>query len=209
MVREFIRGYRRSLQTDRRVLLEQFRFVDLARKVVGVGSVGTRAWIGLFLGLDGQDPLFLQVKEADRSVLEGFAGKSEYSNHGERVVAGQHLMQASSDIFLGWRRLTNPMDGIERDYYIRQLKDWKGSAEIDAMIPEGMTAYGRMCGWTLARAHARSGDRVAIAAYMGSSDVFDRAIVDFSEAYADQNERDYAALEEAVKTGRVVAETGL
>ena len=208
-VREFIRGYRRSLQTDRRVLLEQYRFVDLARKVVGVGSVGTRAWIGLFLGLDGQDPLFLQVKEAQRSVLEGFAGHSEYSNHGERVVAGQHLMQATSDIFLGWRRLANPVEGIERDFYIRQLKDWKGSAEIDAMVPEGMTVYGRLCGWTLARAHARSGDRVAIGAYMGSSDVFDRAIVDFSEAYADQNEKDYAALVEAVKSGRVVAQTGL
>ncbi|MGN6378720.1 MAG: DUF2252 domain-containing protein [Gaiellales bacterium] len=209
LVREFIRGYRRSLQTDRRVLLEQYRFADLARKVVGVGSVGTRAWIALFLGIDSGDPLFLQVKEAQRSVLEGFAGKSEYSNHGERVVAGQHLMQASSDIFLGWRRLTNPQDGVERDFYIRQLKDWKGSAEIDAMVPEGMTAYGRMCGWTLARAHARSGDRIAIASYMGTGDVFDRAIVEFSEAYADQNEKDYAALVEAVKTGRVVAQTGL
>ena len=209
MVRDFIRGYRRSLQTDRRVLLEQFRFVDLARKVVGVGSVGTRAWIALFLGLNGQDPLFLQIKEAQDSVLEGFAGRSGYSNHGERVVAGQHLMQATSDIFLGWRRMHHPIEHVERDFYIRQLKDWKGSAEIETMVPEGMGVYGRLCGWTLARAHARSGDRVAIAAYLGSSDVFDRAIIDFSEAYADQNERDYGLLVEAVKSGRVVAETGL
>ena len=167
MVHEFIRGYRRTLQTDRRTLLEQFRFVDLARKVVGVGSVGTRAWIGLFLGKDGQDPLFLQVKEAQPSVLEEFVGKSGYSSHGERVVAGQHLMQASSDIFLGWRTMSNPVEKIDRDFYVRQLKDWKGSAELDGMTPEAMGVYGRLCGWTLARAHARSGDRIAIASYLG------------------------------------------
>lgn len=205
---DFVRGYRRSLQTDRRVLMEQYRFVHLARKVVGVGSVGSRAWIALFLGLDGEDPLFLQVKEAQASVLEEYVGKSGYANHGERVVAGQHLMQASSDIFLGWRRMTGP-DGVERDFYARQLKDWKGSAEIEVMIPEGMTLYGQMCGWTLARAHARSGDRVAIATYLGSSDTFDRALAEFAEAYADQNERDYGALVEAVKSGRITAETGL
>jgi uncharacterized protein (DUF2252 family) len=208
MVHEFVRGYRRTLQTDRRVLLEQFRFVDLARKVVGVGSVGTRAWIGLFQGKDGDDPLFLQVKEAQASVLEEFVGKSGYSSHGERVVAGQHLMQASSDIFLGWRSMANPVENIERDFYVRQLKDWKGSAELEGMTPEAMAVYGRLCGWTLARAHARSGDRVAIASYLGSSDVFDRAIIQFSEAYADQNERDHAALAKAAKSGRVEVESG-
>ena len=208
IVHDFVRGYRQSLQTDRRVLLEQYRFVDLARKVVGVGSVGTRAWIALFLGLDGQDPLFLQVKEAQASVLEDYVGKSGYTNHGERVVAGQHLMQASSDIFLGWRGMTG-VDGIERDFYARQLKDWKGSAEIELMVPEGMALYGQMCGWTLARAHARSGDRVAIASYLGGNDTFDRAIAEFAEAYADQNERDYQALVDAVKSGRITAQTGL
>jgi uncharacterized protein (DUF2252 family) len=207
-VHEFVRGYRQSLQTDRRILLEQYRFVHLARKVVGVGSVGTRAWIALFLGLDGQDPLFLQVKEAQASVLEEYVAKSGYSNHGERVVAGQHLMQASSDIFLGWKRMTG-VDGIARDFYVRQLKDWKGSAEVESMAPEGMGHYGQMCGWTLARAHARSGDRVAIATYLGGNDTFDRALAEFAEAYADQNEQDYNALVDAVKSGRITAETGL
>ena len=209
MVHDFIRGYRRTLQTDRRMLLEEFRFVDLARKVVGVGSVGTRAWIGLFLGKDGQDPLFLQVKEAQPSVLEEFVGKSGYASHGERVVAGQHLMQASSDIFLGWRTLSNPIEKVERDFYVRQLKDWKGSAEIEGMAPDAMGVYGRLCGWTLARAHARSGDRIAIASYLGSGDAFDRAIIQFSEAYAEQNERDYAALAKAAKAGRVEVKAGL
>lgn len=209
VLHEFIRGYRRTLQTDRRALLEQFRFIHLARKVVGVGSVGTRAWIALFMGLDGQDPLFLQVKEAQASVLEQFAGKSGYSSHGERVVAGQHLMQASSDIFLGWRKMTNPIEGIERDFYVRQLKDWKGSAEIEGMDPKAMAVYAGMCGWTLARAHARSGDRVAIAAYLGGGDSFDRAITEFSEAYADQNQRDYDALKAAADSGAVEAQTGL
>ena len=205
---EFVRGYRRSLQSDRRVLLEQYRFVDLARKVVGVGSVGTRCWIALFLGRDGQDPLFMQIKEAQASVLEEFTGKSGYADHGERVVAGQHLMQAASDILLGWRRWTGD-DGVERDFYVRQLKDWKESANVEAMTPEGMAIYGRMCGWTLARAHARSGDRIAIAAYLGGSDAFDRALSEFAEDYADQNERDYAALTDAVASGRLTAETGL
>ena len=209
LLREFIRGYRRSLQSDRRVLLEQFRFVHLARKVVGVGSVGTRAWIALFMGLNGQDPLFLQVKEAQSSVLEEFAGKSGFSDPGQRVVAGQHLMQASSDIFLGWRGLTNPVDGVERTFYVRQLKDWKGSAEVAGMTAAAMTVYARLCGWTLARAHARSGDRVAIAAYLGRGDVFDRAIAEFSEAYADQNQRDYDTLRAAVDAGTVEAQLGL
>jgi len=209
VVQEFVRGYRRTLQSDRRLLLEQFRFVDMARKVVGVGSVGTRAWIALFMGLDGTDPLFLQIKEAQPSVLEEFAGKSRAASAGERVVNGQHLMQSSSDIFLGWRRMPTPLDGAERDFYVRQLKDWKGSAEVEQMIPSGMAVYGRLCGWTLARAHARSGDRVALAAYLGSSDAIDSAMAEFAESYADQNELDYATLVEAVKSGRLVAETGL
>ena len=175
-----LRGYRQTLQADRRVLLEEFRMVDLARKVVGVGSVGTRAYIALLLGRDGTDPLFLQFKEAQPSVLERYLGKSQYKNHGERVVAGQHLMQATSDIFLGWLHVARGIDNQEHDYYGRQLKDWKGSAEVEQMIPEGMAAYGRMCGWTLARAHARSGDRIAIAAYLGGGDQFDRAIAEFS-----------------------------
>ena len=142
-------------------------------------------------------------------MLERYLGKSEYKNHGERVVAGQHLMQATSDIFLGWLHVARGIDGQEHDYYVRQLKDWKGSAEVEQMMPEGMAAYGRMCGWTLARAHARSGDRIAIAAYLGGGDQFDRAIAEFSEAYADQNEQDYNALVDAVKAGRITAQTGL
>jgi uncharacterized protein (DUF2252 family) len=208
-IRALIRQYRRTLETDRRHLLETFRFVDVARKVVGVGSVGTRAWIALFLGSDEQDPLFLQIKEAQRSVLEEFAGKSEYSNHGQRVVAGQRLMQATSDIFLGWQHTTVSLDGQERDFYVRQLKDWKGSFAFEAALPAGAAAYGRVCGWTLARAHARSGDRIAIASYLGTGDVFDQAIATFSETYADQNERDYQALKQAVEDGRITAETGL
>jgi hypothetical protein len=206
---ELVRSYRNTLQRDRRVLLEQFRLVDLARKVVGVGSVGTRAWIALFLGRDGEDPLFLQMKEAEASVLEGFLGPSEFDNHGERVVTGQHLMQAQSDIFLGWLHVEAGFDGRDRDFYGRQLKDWKGSAEVEQMLPKGMATYGRLCGWTLARAHARSGDRIAIASYLGSGATFDRAIVEFSKAYAEQNERDYKALAKAVDSGRIEAETGL
>ena len=204
-----LRGYRETLEFDRRVLLEEFELTDLAHKVVGVGSVGTRAWIALMLGRDGQDPLFLQVKEADASVLEEFLGPSEFSNHGERVVVGQRLMQASSDIFLGWLHVDAGLDGKPRDFYGRQLKDWKGSAEIERMVPESMAAYGKLCGWTLARAHARSGDRIAIAAYLGNGDSFDRAILGFSQAYADQNDRDYQELAAAVKSGRITAETGL
>jgi uncharacterized protein (DUF2252 family) len=200
--------YRRTLGTDRRHLLEQFRVVQLARKVVGVGSVGTQAWIALLFGRDGQDPLFLQAKEAQASVLERFIGPSRYRNHGQRVVAGQRLMQAASDILLGWDRDAG-IDGQERDFYLRQLRDWKASMEVEAMRPKAMAIYARMCGWTLARAHARSGDRVAIAAYLGKGDVFDRAMANFGEAYADQNERDYQALRDAVKAGTIAAQTGL
>jgi len=205
-VTNLIAGYRRTLQTDRRYLLEQFEFADMARKVVGVGSVGTRCWIVLMLGRDGSDPLFLQAKEAERSVLEEFAGTSEYANHGQRVVAGQRLMQAASDIFLGWQRSQADPDGTRHDYYIRQLRDQKLSADVEAMTPAAMRVYGELCGWTLARAHARSGDRIAIAAYLGRSAVFDEAIAEFAAAYADQNERDYQALAAAVASGRVASE---
>ena len=204
-----LRGYGETLEYDRRMVLENFELTDLAHKVVGVGSVGTRAWIALMLGRDGQDPLFLQVKEADASVLEEFLGPSEFSNHGERVVVGQRLMQASSDIFLGWLHVDAGLDGKPRDFYARQLKDWKGSAEIEQMVPKAMAAYGKLCGWTLARAHARSGDRIAIATYLGNNDTIDRAILDFSKAYAYQNDLDYQALNAAIKTGKITAETGL
>jgi uncharacterized protein (DUF2252 family) len=206
---QLVRRYRGTLETDRRYLLEQFRFVHLARKVVGVGSVGTRAWIGLFLGRDNQDPLFLQMKEAQESVLERFVGKSAYPNHGQRVVAGQRLMQATSDIFLGWDRVSSGLDGRSRDFYVRQLRDMKGSAEVESMIPSGMEIYARICAQTLARAHARSGDRIAIASYLGKGPVFDQAIVEFSAEYAEQNERDYELLQAAVKKGTIKAETGL
>jgi uncharacterized protein (DUF2252 family) len=208
-LRTLLRWYRESLEPDRRVLLEQFNLTDFARKVVGVGSVGTRAWIALLLGRDGQDPLFLQFKEAEASVLGEVLGPSEFSNHGQRVVVGQRLMQATSDIFLGWLHVDTGLDGRARDFYARQLKDWKGSAEIEQMIPKGMAAYGKLCGWTLARAHARSGDRIAIAAYLGTGDSFDRALVEFSKAYADQNDRDYQALDAAVNAGRIDAQKGL
>jgi uncharacterized protein (DUF2252 family) len=208
-LRDLLRGYRNSLEFDRRILLEEYELHDVARKVVGVGSVGTRAWIALLLGRDNSDPLFLQIKEAEASVLEPFLSPSEFDNHGQRVVSGQRLMQAVSDIFLGWFTVPNGMDGKRHDYYVRQLKDWKGSAEIEQMKPTGMSAYGRVCGWTLARAHARSGDRIAIAAYLGGGDQFDRAILDFTGAYAEQNERDYKELAAAVDSGRIVAERGL
>ena len=207
-LRGLLRSYRRTLETDRRVLLEDFEYVHAARKVVGVGSVGTRAWIVLLLGRDGQDPLFLQAKEAQESVLERFVGRSKYPNAGQRVVAGQRLMQAASDIFLGWQRVTG-IDGEVRDFYLRQLRDWKGSADVDTMSANLMTTYARVCGATLARAHARSGDRIAIASYLGKTDVFDRAIASFATAYADQNERDYQTLLDAVKSGRIEAQTGL
>ena len=206
---QLLRLFRATLQHDRRVLLEQFELSDFARKVVGVGSVGTRAWIALLFGRDTEDPLFLQMKEAEASVMEEYLVPSVFANHGERVVAGQRLMQATSDIFLGWVHVPAGTDGQPRDFYGRQLKDWKGSAEIEQMVPTGMAAYGRLCGWTLARAHARSGDRVAIASYLGGGDAFDRAILEFSKAYADQNERDYNTLAAAVKSGRIVAQTGV
>jgi uncharacterized protein (DUF2252 family) len=199
-----IARYQRTLETDRRFLLHQFEFTDMARKVVGVGSVGTRCWIVLMLGRDGADPLFLQVKEAEASVLSRFAGASRYANQGQRVVAGQRLMQASSDIFLGWQR-TEDLDGRPRDFYVRQLRDWKFSLDIQVMVPRDMRMYGQLCGWTLARAHARSGDRIAIAAYLGGADVFDRAITQFAAAYADQNQRDHDALANAVASGRITA----
>ena len=205
---DLIETYRATLQPDRRRLLERFRYADLARKVVGVGSVGTRAWIVLMLGRDDDDPLFLQCKEAQASVLEPFAGAAEQEHHGQRVVEGQRLMQSASDIFLGWVRTTG-IDGVERDFYVRQLWDWKSSADLEAMEPDGMADYARLCAWTLARAHARSGDAIAIAAYLGSSDVFDRAIADYAEAYADQNERDHAALVAALDARRLPGERGV
>jgi uncharacterized protein (DUF2252 family) len=201
-----VAGYRDTLPTDRRYLLDQFEVADLARKVVGVGSVGTRCWIVLLLGRDGADPLFLQVKEADESVLSRFAGASEYANQGQRVVAGQRLMQASSDIFLGWQRTEAGLDDDQPcDYYVRQLRDWKLSLDVEAMAPPDMRLYGELCGWTLARAHARSGDRIAIAAYLGARPVFDHAIAEFAQAYADQNEKDYQQLGEAAQAGRIIA----
>lgn len=208
-IEQLLHGYRSTLETDRRELLAQYRPVDMARKVVGVGSVGTRCWIILMFGRDAQDPLFLQAKEAGPSVLERFLGASQYPNCGQRVVAGQRLMQATPDIFLGWRRVKGLLDGKTRDFYIRQLKDWKGSADIAAMVPDSLLRYGRLCAWTLARAHARSGDRIAIGAYLGSGGVFDQAIGQFAVAYADQNERDHAALLEAIASGRVVSQPGL
>jgi uncharacterized protein (DUF2252 family) len=183
--------------------VQQFDLVHVARKVVGVGSVGTRAWVLLLEG--GEDePLFLQAKEAQASVLAGYCGSSAHENQGERVVAGQHLMQAASDIFLGWQRSTGP-DGVDRDFYVRQLRDWKLSAPVEEMVPGGMAVYAELCGWTLARAHARSGDRIAIAAYLGKSDAFERAVADFAEAYADLNEADHAALARALATDSATA----
>jgi uncharacterized protein (DUF2252 family) len=205
---ELIGQYRKTLDGDVRHLVEEYRYVHAARKVVGVGSVGTRAWIVLFLGRDSGDPLFLQVKEAERSVLEGHAGKSKFKQQGRRVVEGQRLMQAASDIFLGWLSGTGP-DGVTRDFYVRQLWDGKGSAQIERMTPETMGIYGKLCGWTLARAHARSGDRIAIAAYLGKGNAFDRAMGDFAEAYADQNEIDFEQFEAAVEKGRLKAVSGL
>ena len=205
VIHEQFRGYRATLQDDRRRLLEQFQIVDMARKVVGVGSVGTRAFIVLLQGRDQHDPLFLQVKEATASVLEDYLPRSRYKQHGERVVYGQRLLQAASDIFLGWTK------GIQanRHYYWRQLRDMKGSAEVEAMAPVGLRFYAGICGWTLARAHARSGDPVAIAAYLGKRDTFDRSITDFAHRYADQNERDYQALAKAVRSGRLQALEGV
>jgi uncharacterized protein (DUF2252 family) len=206
VVRGIIRSYRRSLPRDRRKLLERFRYVHAARKVVGVGSVGTRAWIVLLTGRDEDDPLFLQLKEAQPSVLEPYLGRSQYANNGQRVVEGQRMMQAASDLMLGWDRITG-IDGVERDYYVRQLWDAKGSALVETMDPATLGVYAEVCGWTLARAHARSGDAIAIAAYLGTGDSFDVALASFAEAYAHQNERDHRALQDAVAAGRIVAET--
>jgi len=208
VIRTTIRSYRRTLPGDRRKLLERYRVVHAARKVVGVGSVGTRAWIVLLVGRDAGDPLFLQLKEAQQSVLEPFLGKTEYQNEGQRVVEGQRLMQAASDIMLGWIRL-DAIDGVTRDFYVRQLWDAKGSVLVELMEPSAMAFYARVCGRELARAHARSGDAIAIAGYLGKSDTFDRAMATFAELYADQNERDYDALKTAVASGRVMAETGV
>jgi uncharacterized protein (DUF2252 family) len=205
VIRDQFRAYRATLQPDRRRLLEQFEIVDVARKVVGVGSVGTRAFIVLLEGRDANDPLFLQIKEASASVLEGHLPKSPYRNHGERVVQGQRLMQASSDIYLGW---TKGLD-VKRHFYWRQLRDMKGSILVEAMIPLGMEFYAGICGWTLARAHARSGDPVAIAEYLGATDAIDRSITDFCERYADQNERDYQEFLAAVRSGRLAATEGV
>jgi hypothetical protein len=206
--REVVRKYRATLPTDRKQLLEQYEFSQLARKVVGVGSVGTRAWIILLHGQRPDDILFLQAKEAEASVLERFTKKSKYDNHGARVVAGQRLMQASSDIFLGWQRSTG-LDGVPRDYYVRQLQDWKGSVDVENAIPAGMKAYAGLCAHTLARAHARSGDRVAIAWYLGNNPTFEKALCRFAETYADQNERDYEVFAKACRSGRLQAEEGI
>jgi uncharacterized protein (DUF2252 family) len=205
VIHEQFRAYRATLQDDRRHLLERFEVVDMARKVVGVGSVGTRAFIVLLQGRDARDPLFLQIKEATASVLEAYLPKSRYRQHGERVVQGQRMMQAASDIYLGW---TKGLD-VRRHFYWRQLRDMKGSADPEAMAPIGLTFYARTCGWTLARAHARSGDAVAIAEYLGGSDAFDKSITDFSERYADQNEKDYQEFVNAVKSGRLEAVEGV
>src|SRR5512132_410389 len=204
VIREQFRAYRATLRDDQRKLLERFQVVDMARKVVGVGSVGTRAFIVLLQGRDQQDPLFLQVKEATRSVLEGPLRKSRYKQHGERVVRGQRMMQAASDILLGWTRGAD----VNRYFYWRQLRDMKGSAEVETMTPLGLSLYAGICGWTLARAHARSGDPVAIAAYLGEDDQFDRSISDFAKRYADQNELDYKALADAIQSGRLQALEG-
>ena len=203
-----IRSYRRTLSGDRRRLLERYRYLHAARKVVGVGSVGTRAFIMLLLGRADNDPLFLQFKEAEASVLEPFVGKSEFSNHGQRVVEGQRLTQAASDIMLGWIR-TPGVDGVERDFYVRQLWDAKGSAQVELMEPPIMRAYASACGAELARAHARSGDAIAIASYLGNSETFDRALAQFAESYADQNDRDYKTLTKAADDGSIEVETGV
>jgi uncharacterized protein (DUF2252 family) len=207
VIKKLISSYRRTLGHQHHPL-EEYRYVHSAYKMVGVGSVGTRCYIMLMLGRDQNDPLFLQVKEAQGSVLERFAGKSTYPHHGQRVVAGQRLMQAATDIFLGWVRIKGT-DGVTRDYYVRQFHDWKGGADVDNMLVPGATLYARICGATLARGHARWGDRIAIASYLGRGDAFDRAIADFSVAYADQNERDYEAFVAAVNSGRLPARTGV
>jgi hypothetical protein len=206
--RRIMNDYRRTLDDDRRHLVGQYEYVDLARKVVGVGSVGTRAWIVLLLGRDSSDPLILQFKEAGRSVLEPHVGESRYDQGGHRVVAGQRLMQATSDIFLGWYRGIG-IDGVDRSFYVRQLRDGKGSIDIATMDPPSLAVYAGLCAWTLARAHARSADRIALASYLGTSATFDEAMVGFAHRYADQNERDHAALVAAIEQGRITALTGV
>ncbi len=206
-VRDLLRTYRRSLPPERRHLLEGYRYRHMARRVGGVGSVGTRTWIVLLTGRDDDDPLFLQVKQAGTSSLERYGGRPRARHHGQRVVHGQRLMQVDGDIFLGWLRVAWA-DGTPRDYYVRQLWDWKLGADVESMSPARLTVYGTLCGWTLARAHARSGDRVAIAAYLGRGGAFDRAVAAFAERYADQNERDHAALLEAARAGRIAVEPG-
>jgi uncharacterized protein (DUF2252 family) len=207
-LRAIFRRYRQSLPPDRRRLLEGFRYADFARKVVGVGSVGTRSWMMLLLGRDDSDALILQLKEAGPSVLEPFLGDSEYSNGAERVVQGQRLAQAASDIFLGLTRVEDEQQHA-RDFYVRQLRDWKMSIDVQGISGHGLSTYAHWCAWSLARAHARSGDRVAIAAYLGNGDAFDRAIAEFAVAYADLNDRDHAALAAAVSSGRLTAIEGV
>jgi uncharacterized protein (DUF2252 family) len=208
LIKKLLASYRRTLG-DQHHPLEEYRYVHTAYKMVGVGSVGTRCYIMLLMGRDTRDPLFLQIKEAQASVLERFAGRqSTYRHHGQRVVVGQRLMQAATDIFLGWQSIKG-LDGVTRDYYVRQFQDWKGSADVETMLVPGATLYARLCGATLARAHARWGDRIAIASYLGKGDAFDAAIAEFSIAYADQNERDYAAFTSAISSGRLVAQTGV
>jgi uncharacterized protein (DUF2252 family) len=207
-IQKMLGRYRESLPADRRHLFDSYRFVDMARKVVGVGSVGTRCWVILMMGRDGQDPLFMQAKEAEASVLEPYAGTSEFGNHGERVVEGQRLVQAAADILLGWLPAFG-LDDEDRDFYVRQLWDGKRSVKIETLSAKGLELYGAVCGWALARGHARSGDRIAIAAYLGKGVTFDEAIADFSERYADQNEHDFAALADAAKSGRIKVERDL
>ena len=209
MIHDGIRSYRKTLIGDRRHLLESYELIDVARKVVGVGSVGTRAWVALFRGNLADDTLILQMKEAEASVLERFCSRSVFKNHGQRVVEGQRFMQASSDIFLGWHRVPAGVDGRSHDYYFRQLWDWKVSVDVDSMPPETLLVYAKMCGWVMARAHARSGDRVAIASYLGTGDAFDRAIADFAAAYADQNGLDHQALVDAIAEGSIQATLGV
>ncbi|GAA1390402.1 DUF2252 domain-containing protein [Pseudonocardia kongjuensis] len=208
LLRGFLRDYRDSLPSERRVLFDGYHLVDIARKVVGVGSVGTRSWMLLLLGRDDRDPLFLQAKEAGPSVLEEYLGPAPQDSPGRRVIEGQRLMQAVGDIFLG-RQEQLGLDGVRRDFYVRQLRDWKASVEVEAMVPQGMAVYAELCGWTLARAHARSGDRVAVAAYLGSGSAFDRAMVRFAHRYADLNDRDHRSLLDAVRDGRIEATTGV
>jgi len=207
-VRTVLASYSQSLPDDRRNLLKQYEFRQIARKVVGVGSVGLRAWIVLMLGRDRGDPLFLQLKQAEASVLERFVGRSRYRDHGRRVVEGQRLTQAASDVFLGWYKVVS-FDGKLRDFYVRQLWDGKGSFDVATMPVSVFRSYAALCGWTLARGHARTGDRIAISAYLGKSDVFDNAVADFARAYADQNERDFETMQAAVKSGRIQAELGV